>query len=969
MALCPGDTTEWDDLQRKFGNLPPLVKEVPQRELHKALVEAAEAYEPLEHRSFEELEALEEAAVDDDLLRKYRKQRLTKPGACGPNSVICMSEQAQPVPPAGPGGIQHFSIPCGKVLGIPLRLHVLLPLTVVLAGLSPLVSGHPWLSVVLAVLVAGPLLLITVLIHELGHVLAARKCGCTADHILLWPLGGLAFIGGAVGPKAQIFISAAGPATHLPMLGAWALLLAVLHGRVTLSLSGLFYERDFFSLLCIAMLNTNVAMLLFNLLVPCFPLDCSRILASVLLFWMEPGKAAGVVVVCSVIALVVLVGLSVWSYAERSAALSLNLVLAFWLAMQTWRLHRSRLQGDLASDPLFAAAMAARSQATASATAQAPSNSFRLFGGGAVSLGKATAPPSSQACLGAAIVLWAELKAAASARFGELRQLVRAEYVREVTEASAEGQWVLVLLYTESSLACHPMMRPWAEAARRFPSVKFMKGVASEIIPDFPDSLTPTVIMYKDKECIKKVQGLAEWGGSRVCVDSVEWVLAELGIVQSELEEDPRAAAEMTEAPQDGSEDSDEGTDDRSYTSARLERTLRGKFDQSRQATDKYPDLPQGREGTKANSAPQLRLSLACYRYLLLCSTTDVAEASHNACDNAPFPLVPIGRVRKAQRKEDERDEQEVAVAVCIWETMSMQEKTTRHARKLMADGPLASGGFRAAHDTMAAVAGSSASCAALRCQFGHGHAARVMPRVPSQKLQLQPFPLVLASVPLRSRSGPQGLFVSREQRHVRAWQRRLPNALTILRIFAVVPVVALFYVPWKHGPLACSCIFAAASATDWVDGYLARRWKVISPFGQFLDPVADKLLACSVLVLLPTAAVEAGSRTAALLAIPAVLIILREIFASALREWTASVGESSLTKVGIWGKLKTAFTLLSLTGLLATCRTHSNGVFKVSLGLLYLATALAYVSVGSYVKAALPAFTARSQHPKGEEI
>lgn len=181
--------------------------------------------------------------------------------------------------------------------------------------------------------------------------------------------------------------------------------------------------------------------------------------------------------------------------------------------------------------------------------------------------------------------------------------------------------------------------------------------------------------------------------------------------------------------------------------------------------------------------------------------------------------------------------------------------------------------------------------------------------------------------------------------------------------------MVALFYVPWKHGPLACSCIFAAASATDWVDGYLARRWKVISPFGQFLDPVADKLLACSVLVLLPTAAVEAGSRTAALLAIPAVLIILREIFASALREWTASVGESSLTKVGIWGKLKTAFTLLSLTGLLATCRTHSNGVFKVSLGLLYLATALAYVSVGSYVKAALPAFTARSQHPKGEEI
>ncbi|CAE7718191.1 pgsA [Symbiodinium sp. CCMP2592] len=260
----------------------------------------------------------------------------------------------------------------------------------------------------------------------------------------------------------------------------------------------------------------------------------------------------------------------------------------------------------------------------------------------------------------------------------------------------------------------------------------------------------------------------------------------------------------------------------------------------------------------------------------------------------------------------------------------------------------------------MAAVPGSSPSCAGLRCRFGNGRAATAMPRVPSMnKMQIQPLPLVLASVTLRpSRRPQQRLFVSREQRHVRAWQQRLPNALTILRILAVVPVLALFYVPWKHGPVVCSCIFAAASATDWVDGYLARRWKVVSPFGQFLDPVADKLLACAVLVLLPTAAAEKGSRTVALLAIPAVLIILREIFASALREWTASVGESSLTKVGIWGKLKTAFTLFSLTGLLATCRSHSNGVFKVSLCLLYIATALAYVSVGSYVKAALPAKT-----------
>ena len=141
---------------------------------------------------------------------------------------------------------------------------------------------------------------------------------------------------------------------------------------------------------------------------------------------------------------------------------------------------------------------------------------------------------------------------------------------------------------------------------------------------------------------------------------------------------------------------------------------------------------------------------------------------------------------------------------------------------------------------------------------------------------------------------------------------------------------------------------------------------------GRSSRPLANSSIlwptSCSHAPSLPTAAAETGSRTAALLAIPAVLIILREMFASALRGWTASVGESSLTTVGIWGKLKPAFTLFSLTGLLATCRTHSDGVFRVSLYLLYSTRHGARLSVGSYVKAALPAFIARSQHPKGEK-
>lgn len=173
----------------------------------------------------------------------------------------------------------------------------------------------------------------------------------------------------------------------------------------------------------------------------------------------------------------------------------------------------------------------------------------------------------------------AELKAArASARFGELRQLCRASYVQEVTEASAGGQWVLLLLYTDANYQCHPMMKPWAEAATRFPMIKFLQGIASEIIPDFPDSLTPTVIIYKDKECVKQVQGLDDWGGGRTSIDTIEWHLAELGIIETDQENDPRTRARVRSSQEDEEFQGKDSADDRAYTSSRLDRVLRGKW-------------------------------------------------------------------------------------------------------------------------------------------------------------------------------------------------------------------------------------------------------------------------------------------------------------------------------------------------------------------------------------------------------
>lgn len=307
-------------------------------------------------------------------------------------------------------GIEWLSFPCGQVLGTPIRLHVFLPLAAILATLSTVAAGHPWQSVLLAVLVAGPLLLITVLVHELGHVIAAKRCGCTADHILLWPLGGLAFIGGAVKPKEQILISGSGPATHLPMLGLWAGLLALLHGSVTLSTHGLWIDSNFGSLTCIAMLNTNIVMLLFNLLVPCFPLDCSRILASLLLLrGLDPGHAARIIVICSVIALAGVVVLSVWSFMTSHSSSSLNVVLAVWLAAQTWRLHQARVNGQLASDPLFSAVMNTGTSATSApvhSASAATGRSFQTFQEGPTAVGKPSSTPgSSQVCLASAIAL------------------------------------------------------------------------------------------------------------------------------------------------------------------------------------------------------------------------------------------------------------------------------------------------------------------------------------------------------------------------------------------------------------------------------------------------------------------------------------------------------------------------------------------------------------------------------------
>ncbi len=139
-----------------------------------------------------------------------------------------------------------------------------------------------------------------------------------------------------------------------------------------------------------------------------------------------------------------------------------------------------------------------------------------------------------------------------------------------------------------------------------------------------------------------------------------------------------------------------------------------------------------------------------------------------------------------------------------------------------------------------------------------------------------------------------------------------IPNILTSMRV-ALIPVLVLVYLlPFKgHYWVACG-IFALASITDWLDGYLARKWNQSTPFGAFLDPVADKLLVAVALVLL------AQHHQHLLMTLPALVIICREILVSALREWMAEMGARGIVAVSNIGKWKTAAQMVALLILLS---------------------------------------------------
>ena len=195
--------------------------------------------------------------------------------------------------------------------------------------------------------------------------------------------------------------------------------------------------------------------------------------------------------------------------------------------------------------------------------------------------------------------------------------------------------------------------------------------------------------------------------------------------------------------------------------------------------------------------------------------------------------------------------------------------------------------------------------------------------------------------------SEPEG--INAEGQVVRQTPWTVPNILTWIRIAAIPLVILTFYLPYHWHNVASCVVFAAAGITDTLDGYLARKLGQITRLGAFLDPVADKLIVATALVLL----VSRDPRL--LVVLMAVVIIGREIAISALREWMAELGQRRKVAVSMLGKYKTIFQIVGLSMMFYRSPLWGFDIYMIGVGLTVLAAVLTLVSMVSYMRAAWP--------------
>ena len=180
-----------------------------------------------------------------------------------------------------------------------------------------------------------------------------------------------------------------------------------------------------------------------------------------------------------------------------------------------------------------------------------------------------------------------------------------------------------------------------------------------------------------------------------------------------------------------------------------------------------------------------------------------------------------------------------------------------------------------------------------------------------------------------------------------------LPNILSCLRLGAVPLLVLAYFLPLQSSGLIAAGIFALAGVTDLLDGYLARRLGQESRLGAFLDPVADKVLTATALIML------IGSHGSLWLTLPGIIIVGREILVSALREWMAEMNRRGIVRVQLLGKIKTVTQMLAIIVLLTVEPGRSSHLALFGYGLLGVSAIFTLWSMLQYLRVAWPTLLA----------
>ncbi len=180
-----------------------------------------------------------------------------------------------------------------------------------------------------------------------------------------------------------------------------------------------------------------------------------------------------------------------------------------------------------------------------------------------------------------------------------------------------------------------------------------------------------------------------------------------------------------------------------------------------------------------------------------------------------------------------------------------------------------------------------------------------------------------------------------------------IPNLVTASRIALIPLFVAAYFIPYRHANIITPVIFVAAALTDWLDGYLARSLEQTSPFGAFLDPVADKLMVAAALILLLSDTHNDYLLGRGIFSMAVLIIIGREITISALREWMAELGKRSKLKVSNAGKVKTGIQMTAIPFILYRNNLFGLPIFLLGEILLYAAAGMTAWTMIAYLQIA----------------